>query len=139
MNKIILMGRLTRDPEVRYTAGDAAKSIARFSLAVDRKYKTDNGPTTDFFNCIAFEKTADFAEKYLRQGTKVLITGRISNDNYTDRNGNKVYYVQVIVEELEFAESKKNSSSTEIEENQTDSDGFLNIPDGIEEELPFNE
>lgn len=133
------MGRLTRDPEVRYTAGDAAKSIARFSLAVDRKYKTDNGPTADYFNCIAFGKIADFAEKYLRQGTKVLITGRISNDNYTDRNGNKVYSVQVIVEELEFAESKKNSSSTETEENQTDSDGFLNIPDGIEEELPFNE
>ena len=139
MNKIILMGRLTRDPEVRYTAGDAAKSIARFSLAVDRKFKTDNGPAADFFNCIAFGKTADFAEKYLRQGTKVLITGRISNDNYKDRNGNKVYSVQVIVEELEFAESKRNSSSTETEENQTDSDGFLNIPDGIEEELPFNE
>lgn len=139
MNKIIFMGRLTRDPEVRYTAGDAAKSVARFSLAVDRKYKTDNGPTADFFNCIAFGKTADFAEKYLRQGTKVLITGRISNDNYTDRNGNKVYYVQVVVEELEFAESKKNSSSTETEENQTGSDGFLNIPDGIDEEMPFNE
>lgn len=139
MNKIILMGRLTRDPEVRYTAGDAAKSIARFSLAVDKKYKTDNGPTADFFNCIAFGKTADFAEKYLRQGNKILITGRISNDNYTDRNGNKVYSVQVIVEELEFAESKKNSSSTEIEENQTYSDGFLNIPDGIDEEMPFND
>lgn len=139
MNKIILMGRLTRDPEVRYTAGDAAKSIARFSLAVDKKYKTDNGPTADFFNCIAFGKTADFAEKYLRQGNKILITGRISNDNYTDRNGNKVYSVQVIVEELEFAESKKNSSSTEIEENQTYSDGFMNIPDGIDEEMPFND
>lgn len=138
MNKIIIMGRLTRDPEIRYTAGDDPLTIASFSLAVDRKFKSENSTTNaDFFNCRAFGKQADFVEKYLRQGTKVLTTGRIQNDNYTNKNGEKVYSFQVMVEEIEFAESKK-AAETAPEQPAND-DGFMNIPDGIDEELPFNQ
>ena len=132
------MGRLTRDPSISYVAGDNPLSIARMSLAVDGKYKRNGETETDFFNCTAFGKQAEFVEKYLRQGTKVLITGRIQNDNYTGKDGNKVYSVQVMIEELEFAESKKTQAPTTGPEQPTDGDGFMNIPDGIDEELPFN-
>ena len=136
MNKIILMGRLTRDPEVRYS--DDNKAIGRFALAVDRKFKRDGGPTADFFNCTAFGKTAEFVEKYLKKGTKILLTGSIQNDNYTNGHGEQVYAMQVIVDEMEFAESKNAGSGTnEPEQTQTTSGGFMNLPDGIDDEMPF--
>ena len=109
MNKIILMGRLTKTPEVRYSQGATQTAIARFLLAVDRRWKREGEPDADFFNCTAFGRTAEFAEKYLNQGTKVVVIGRVQNDNYTNKDGQKVYSVQVIVEEMEFAESKKES------------------------------
>lgn len=143
MNKVILMGRLTRDPEVRY-AQNSNTAVCRYSLAVDRRFKRDGEPDADFFNCTVFGKGAEFAEKYFKQGTKILITGRIQNDNYTNREGQKVYSVQIIVEEQEFAESKNssNSSGAGVYESRPNpnaaGDGFMNIPDGIEEELPFN-
>lgn len=128
MNKVIMMGRLTREPEVRYSQNENSTAIARFSLAVDRKFKRDGEPTADFFNCTAFGKQGEFVEKYLKQGTKVVVTGRIQNDNYTNKNGEKVYSVQIMVEEIEFAESK---SSNDRNENE-----FVPVPDF--EELPFN-
>ena len=132
MNKIILMGRLTRNPEVRYSAGENATMIARFTLAVDRKFKKEGDQVTaDFFNCTAFGKQAEFVEKYLQQGTKILLTGRVQNDNYTNREGQKVYSVQILAEELEFAESKAASTQQE----NTD---FTAIPEDLGEELPFN-
>lgn len=140
MNKVIMMGRLTRDPEIRYSQGADQIAIARFSLAVDRRWKREGEPEADFFNCTAFGKLAEFAEKYLRQGIKVVVTGRIQNDNYTNREGQKVYSVQIIVEEMEFAESK-NGGNTKHEGQQPPSytgDGFMQIPDGAEEELPFS-
>ncbi len=148
MNKLILMGRLTRDPEIRYSQGESSLAIARFSLAVDRRFKRAGEPEADFFNCTAFGRQAEFVERYLKQGTKILLTGRVQNDNYTNREGQKVYSVQVIVEELEFAESKNASASSQPaggyqpvmqpEPSQAVGDGFMNIPDGIDEELPFN-
>ena len=144
MNKVILMGRLTRDPEVRYSQGDSQMAIAKFSLAVDRRYKKQGDETTaDFFNCTAFGKQAEFVEKYLKKGTKVVVTGRIQNDNYTNKEGQKVYSVQIIVEEMEFAESKASAEQRGQAENnqpmgEPDSDGFMNIPDGIDNSLPFN-
>lgn len=136
MNKTILMGRLTRDPEIRYPENPDSKPVGRFSLAVDRKFKRDGEPTADFFNCICFGKLAEFTEKYLRKGSKMLVEGEIRNNTYTNKDGQTVYSVNVIVENMEFAESKPktNGESTRPE---TDSDGFVNIPDGIEEELPF--
>lgn len=150
MNKVILMGRLTRDPEVRYSQGENSLAIARYSLAVDRRFKRAGEPDADFFNCTVFGKSAEFAEKYFHQGTKLVVTGRIQNDNYTNRDGQKVYSVQVIVEEQEFAESKNASAGAGDYQQQAPSqsggrpapseaaDGFMNIPDGIDEELPFN-
>ena len=145
MNKVILMGRLTRDPEVRYSQGENQTAIARFSLAVDRRFKRQGDAEADFFNCTAFGRQAEFVEKYLKQGTKILLTGRVQNDNYTNRNGEKVYSVQIIAEEIEFAESRnaqgnagasfQNAMPNPV---QAADDGFLNIPNGIEEELPFN-
>ena len=144
MNKVIMMGRLTRDPEVRYSQGVSQIAIARFSLAVDRKWKREGEPDADFFNCTVFGRQADFVEKYLRQGTKVVVTGRIQNDNYTNKEGQKVYAVQIIVDEIEFAESK-NAAATNgaVMQNtpspsQATGDGFMSIPDGAEEEMPFN-
>ena len=138
MNKVILMGRLTRDPEVRYSQTDSNMAIARFSLAVDRRYKKQGDTVTaDFFNCTAFGKQAEFVEKYLKQGTKIVVTGRIQNDNYTNKDGQKVYSVQVMVEEIEFAESKAAGQSQQ-NDSMPPTDGFMNIPDGIENELPFN-
>lgn len=146
MNKAILMGRLTRDPEVRYSQTDSNMAIARFSLAVDRRYKKQGDTVTaDFFNCTAFGKQGEFVEKYLKKGTKIVVTGRIQNDNYTNKDGQKVYSVQIMVEEIEFAESKASAQSNEGSDGGAqpqmgapDADGFMNIPDGIGSELPFN-
>ena len=140
MNKWIGMGRLTRDPEVRY--GQSGSAVANFSVAIDRRYKRDGETTADFFNCTAFGKTGEFVEKYLRKGIKVVIEGELQNNNYEDKNGTKHYSDQIIVNQIEFAESKSsqaNSNDTaEPEANAPADDGFMNIPDGIDEELPFN-
>lgn len=141
MNKVILMGRLTRDPEVRYSQGENSTAIARFSLAVDRRFKREGQAEADFFNCTCFGKQGEFVEKYLQKGTKVVLTGRIENDNY-EKDGVKHYSVQIMVEEIEFAESKNSASggtgSTPAQaQGKVDSNGFMNIPTGIEDELPF--
>ena len=140
MNKFIGMGRLTRDPEVRYSQGEKSTAIASFSIAVNRKFKRENEADVDFFNCTAFGKQAEFVEKYLKQGTKVLITGRVQNNNYTNKEGQKVYSVQIMVEEIEFTESKAASTGTTPSFNPngvTDANGFMNIPESLAEELPF--
>ena len=148
MNKVILMGRLTRDPEVRYSQGEQPMAIARYSLAVDRRFNrnSQDGQTADFINCVAFGRNGEFAEKYLHKGTKILAEGRIQTGSYTNRDGVKVYTTEVVVEEQEFAESK-NASSANTQSYQAApapapsadaGDGFMNIPDGIDEELPFN-
>ena len=140
MNKVILMGRLTRDPEVRYTQGDNAMAIARYSLAVDRRFKRDGEPDADFINCVAFGKSGEFAEKYLKKGTKVAVVGRIQTGSYTNKDGQKVYTTDVVVEEQEFAESKNSGSSDNNQSAPVNKNtDFMNIPDGIEDtELPFN-
>ena len=154
MNKVILMGRLTRDPEVRYSQGDNAMAIARYTLAVDRRFYRNNNDenSADFIGCVAFGRQAEFAEKYLRQGTKIAITGRIQTGSYTNREGQKVYTTDVVVEEQEFAESKNaggnnggysapqhnNPAPSANTSDLGSADGFMNIPDGIDEELPFN-
>ena len=141
MNKVILMGRLTRDPEVRYTQGDNAMAIARYSLAVDRRFKKDGDEqTADFINCIAFGKAGEFAEKYFRKGTKIAVVGRIQTGSYTNKDGQKVYTTDVVVEEQEFAESKNSGSSDNNQSAPTNKNtDFMNIPDGIDDsELPFN-
>lgn len=140
MNKTILMGRLTRDPEVRMN-GDMA--VTRFSLAVDRRFKKDGEQTADFINCVAFGKTAEFIEKYGHKGTKFVVEGRIQTGSYTNKDGQKVYTTDVVVEQVEFAESKNasgDSSSTGNTSNTTSDDmSFMNIPDNVEDEgLPFN-
>ena len=140
MNKIILMGRLTRDPEVRYTQKDNTP-VARYSLAVDKKFKRDDGITADFFNIVAFGMFAEFAEKYLRRGTKMLITGRVQTGTY-EKDGIKIPFFEVVVEEQEFAESKNTASSDRSTTNSngitTDEQGFMHVPDDFPEELPFN-
>lgn len=139
MNKVILMGRLTRDPEVRYTQGDNTMAIARYSLAVDRRFKRDGEPDADFINCVAFGKAGEFAEKYLKKGTKIAVVGRIQTGSYTNKDGQKVYTTDVVVEEQEFAESKNSGSSDNNQSTPANKDmGFMNIPDSIDEELPFN-
>jgi single-strand DNA-binding protein len=144
MNKVILMGRLTRDPEVRYSQGENSLAIARYTLAVDRRFKRQGEQDADFISCVSFGKTAEFAEKYLKQGTKIAITGRIQTGSYTNKEGQKVYTTEVIVEETEFAESKSASSESGYQNTSRPApteaigDGFMNIPDGIDEELPFN-
>ena len=141
MNKVILMGRLTRDPEVRYTQGDNAMAIARYSLAVDRRFKKDGDEqTADFINCIAFGKAGEFAEKYFRKGTKIAVVGRIQTGSYTNKDGQKVYTTDVVVEEQEFAESKNSGSSDNNQSAPVNKNtDFMNIPDGIDDsELPFN-
>ena len=145
MNKVILMGRLTRDPEVRYSQGENATAVARFTLAVDRRFRRDDA-STDFIGCVAFGRNAEFIEKYFRQGTKALITGRIQTGSYTNRDGQKVYTTDVVVEDQEFAESKNASGASDSgfapvsrpKPSAAIGDGFMNIPDGIDEELPFN-
>lgn len=140
MNKVILMGRLTRDPEVRYTQGDNAMAIARYSLAVDRRFKRDGEPDADFINCVAFGKSGEFAEKYLKKGTKVAVVGRIQTGSYTNKDGQKVYTTDVVVEEQEFAESKNSGSSDNNQSAPANKNtDFMNIPDNVEDEgLPFN-
>lgn len=145
MNKAMLMGRLTRDPEVRYSQGANPMAIARFSIAVDRRFKRQGEPEADFFNCTAFGKQAEFVEKYLKKGTKMVVVGRLQNDTYTNKEGQKVYAVNVMVEELEFAESKSasgtgSSSATDVQNGGFQgniNEGFTNIPEGLAEELPF--
>ena len=145
MNKVILMGRLTRDPEVRYASGDNL-AIARYTLAVDRRFHRDGEATADFINCVTFGRAAEFAEKYLRQGTKIAVSGRIQTGSYTNREGQKVYTTEIVVEEQEFAESKSSgdNGAAYYPPKQTpppapadSTDGFMSIPDGIEE-LPFS-
>lgn len=138
MNKVILMGRLTKDPDVRYSQGEKATAVARYALAVDRKFKRDGEASADFINCIAFGKNGEFAEKHLRKGTKIVVVGRIQTGSFTNKDGQKVYTTDVVVEEHEFAESKKSAGeSLPPATSHTDKDGFMNIPDGIDEELPF--
>lgn len=144
MNSVILMGRLTRDPDVRY-GGANNMCVARFSIAVDRRFKRDGDPTADFFNCTAFGKQGEFVEKYLKKGTKIVLDGEIRNDNYTNKEGQKVYGTQIIANSIEFAESKAASQSSERrEENPSRNnipddpgDDFMQVP-GAEEDLPFN-
>ncbi|MBU3840853.1 MAG: single-stranded DNA-binding protein [Candidatus Ruminococcus intestinipullorum] len=147
MNKVVLVGRLTRDPEVRYSQGDTATAVARYTVAVDRKFKRDGEPTADFIPCVAFGRAGEFAEKYFRQGMRVSVSGRIQTGSYTNKDGNKVYTTDVIVEEQEFAESRAESEANRTSFSSAApspapsvdaGDGFMNIPDGIDEELPFN-
>ena len=146
MNKVILCGRLTRDPEVRYSSGENQTAVARYTLAVDRRFRRDGEPTADFIPCVIFGRSAEFAEKYFRQGLKIAVTGRIQTGSYTNRDGQKVYTTEVVVEEQEFAESKAASAehtggfapADRPSPSNAVSDGFMNIPDGIDEELPFN-
>ena len=137
----MLSGRLTRDPEVRYSQGETSIAIAQFSLAVDRRFKRQGESDADFFNCTAFGKQGEFVEKYLKQGTKIIVTGRLQNENYTNKEGKKVYGMQIIVEEIEFAESRTSGGNKQPQPQQTPQaqaqDGFLNIPTGLEDELPF--
>jgi len=155
MNKVILMGRLTRDPEVRYSQGEASMAVARYTLAVDRRQARNNSneQTADFINCVAFGRAGEFAERYFRKGTKIAVTGRIQTGSYTNKDGVRVYTTDIVVEEQEFAESKNASSGNEAGYQNGGyqnnggynrpapggaGDGFMNIPDGIDEELPFN-
>ena len=155
MNKVILMGRLTRDPEIRYSQGENSTAVARFTFAVDRRFKRDgaNEQTADFISCVAFGRTAEFMERYTRQGTKLVVEGRIQTGSYTNKDGNRVYTTDVVVENTEFAESKASDSSSSFagnhggfeqssarpEPTSAIGDGFMNIPDGVEDEgLPFN-
>lgn len=137
MNKVILLGRLTRDPDIRYGSGEKPIAVARYTLAVDRRRRSNDGEqTADFIPCVAFDRNAEFAEKYLKQGTKIAVTGRIQTGSYVNRDGNKVYTTDVVVEEQEFAESK--AASQGRDKSGTTDDGFMSIPDGLEDEgLPF--
>ena len=137
MNKVIEIGRLTKDPEIRYSQGANTTCIARYTLAVDRKFKQEGQPTADFINCIAFGKLGEFAEKYLHKGTKIAVTGRIQTGSYTNKDGQKVYTTDVVVEEQEFCESKSQSNS-QPQPTQSNDNSWMNIPDGISEELPFS-
>lgn len=134
MNTVIMMGRLTRDPEIRPTT--TGNVVASFSIAVDRRFKREGEPEADFFNCTAFGRTAEFVEKYFTKGKKILLTGSIQNDNYTNKDGQKVYATKIIVENVEFAASKNAEQTTPAEPAQT-SDGFMSIPEGDLDELPF--
>jgi len=148
MNKVVLVGRLTRDPEVRYSQGDSATAVARYTVAVDRRFKRDGEPTADFIPCVVFGRSAEFAEKYFRQGMRISVSGRIQTGSYTNKDGVRVYTTEVIVEDQEFAESKNAASGNSdggyrpAERPAPSSaigDGFMNIPDGVEDEgLPFN-
>ena len=149
MNKVILMGRLTREPDVRYSQNaDGSMAVARYTLAVDRRRgrNSDNEQSADFISCVAFGRSGEFAEKYLHQGTKIVVTGRIQTGSYTNKDGQRVYTTDVVVEEQEFAESKSAASPetaaytpSRPEPSAAAGYGFMNIPDGVEDEgLPFN-
>lgn len=145
MNKVVLMGRLTRDPEVRYSTGENVSAVARYTIAVDRRIKRDGEPTADFINCVSFGRTAEFAEKYYRQGIKIIISGRIQTGSYTNRDGHKVYTTEIVVEEQEFAESKQESDNYQAGHNSgnynqnnhpaVDKDGFMDASG--DDNLPF--
>ena len=137
MNKVILMGRLTRDPEVRYSQGEKSTCIANYTLAVDRRFKKEGEQAADFINCVAFGKPGEFAEKHFSKVMKILISGRIQTGSYTNRDGQKVYTTNVVVEDQEFAESKKQEATPPPATN-AQMDDFMSIPDGIEESLPFD-
>ena len=147
MNKVVLMGRLTRDPDVRYTQGDRPLAVARYTLAVNRRFKRDNEPDADFINCVAFGRAGEFAERYLKKGTKIVVSGRIQTGSYTNKEVMRVYTTDVVIEEQDFAESKAAAAQnmaadmpmpSEPKPSAAASDGFMNIPDGLEEELPFS-
>lgn len=131
MNHVVLMGRLTKDPEIRYT--NSGKTVGSFSIAVNRRFKSDGQPEADFFNCVTFGKQAEFVEKYLHKGTKILLDGEVQNNNYKDKDGVTHYSVSIIVDEIEFAESKSQNNNSAS--NNTD---FMSVPEGVEEQLPFN-
>lgn len=134
MNKTLLIGRTTKDPDIRYTQSEQPMTIARFNLAVDRRFKKDGEQSADFISCVAFGKTAEFIEKYVFKGTKIAVEGRIQTGSYTNNDGNKVYTTDVVVEQVEFAESKTDSKSAAKESN----DDFMNVADGLDDEgLPF--
>jgi len=140
MNKVILMGRLTRDPDIRYSQSDEPTAVARYTLAVDRRYSKDQQQTADFISCVTFGKNAEIAEKYFHQGIKLVVTGRIQTGSYTNKDGNKVYTTDVVVEDQEFAESKKDTSGATTgrpEPSNVNAEGFMSIPEGIEDDLPF--
>ena len=143
MNKAILVGRLTRDPEVRYSQDENATAVARYTVAVDRRFKRDGEPTADFIRCLVFGRSAEFAEQYFRQGMRISVSGRIQTGSYTNKDNIKVYTTEVIAEDIEFAESKATAEGSggaggHQKPDQTENDGFMNIPEGIDEELPFN-
>lgn len=145
MNKVILCGRLTKDPEVKYSQGATRMCIAKYNLAVDRRFKRDGDTSADFINCVVFGKAGEFAEKYFRKGTKIIVSGRIQTGSYTNNNGHKVYTTDVVVEEQEFAESKNQNGGTYQNQNTQPAPSpmpagqdFMQIPDGIDEELPFS-
>ena len=135
MNQVVLIGRLTRDVETRYSTGDTPIAISRYSLAVDRKYKRDGEPTADFISIVSFGKAAEFAKKYFYKGKRVAVSGRIQTGSYTDKEGRRVNTVEVVVENQEFADAKK---TQEAPKGEVDDDGFMHVPEGIDEELPFN-
>ena len=136
MNKVELLGRLTRDPDIRYSNSEESIAVARFNLAVERRHRKDGQTEADFISCVAFGRSAEFAEKYLHKGTKIVLVGRIQTVNYTNQDEQKIYTTDVVAEEMYFAESKKEGSDGRSE--PTDENGFMNIPEGIDEELPFN-
>lgn len=141
-----MCGRLTKEPDIRYSTGATQMCVAKYTLAVDRKFKKDGEPSADFINCVSFGKVAEIAEKYFIKGTKIIVSGRIQTGSYTNKDGKKVYTTDIVVEEQEFAESKNQNNSTYKNQStqqtpppiQTDSEGFMQIPDGIDEELPFS-
>lgn len=135
MNKVVLVGRLTRDPEIRYANNEKNTCTARFSLAINRKFKTNGQYEADFPNCVAMGKAAEFVEKYFHKGDMIALDGHIQTGSYTNKDGNKVYTTDVFAENVEFAQSKSDSGNSN--NSKPSSDGFMNIPDGIESELPF--
>ena len=137
MNRVIMIGRLARDPEIRYSQGANTTCVAKYTLAVDRKFKQDGQPNADFINCIAFGKLGEFAEKYLHKGVKIAVTGRIQTGSYKNKDGNTVYTTDVVIEEQEFCESKSQSNS-QPQPAQSNDNSWMSIPDGISEELPFS-
>ena len=138
MNKVIIIGRLVKDPDIRYSQGANTTCVARYTLAVDRKFKQEGQPTADFINCIAFGKLGEFAEKYLHKGTKIAVTGRIQTGSYTNKDGQKVYTTDVVVEEQEFCESKSQSNS-QPQATPSNDNSWMSIPDNLDDSsLPFN-
>lgn len=135
MNKVLLMGRLTKDPEVRYSQGDTPMAIARFNLAVDRRFKREGEPDADFISCVAFGKPAEFAEKYLKKGTKIAAEGRWQTGSYTNKDGAKVYTNDCVIEQMEFAESK--ASSVAQQEPESSDGDFMSIPADVKDDMPF--